>query len=42
MSVGVLGDLLLYTAPGLNAACFGAMSVGVSGDNLLRYPLHCT
>ena len=27
-----------YTAPGLNAACFGAMSVGVLGEPSLGYP----
>ena len=31
-----------YTAPGLNAACFGAMSIGVFGEPLLFYPLHIT
>ena len=31
-----------YTTPRLNAACFGAMSVGVLGDLSLCYPLHYT
>ena len=40
MSVGVLGEPLPcyppYTAPRLNAACFGAMSVDEFGDPSLR------
>ena len=31
----------LYLIPMLNAACFGAMSVGVPGEPSLGYPLHC-
>ena len=27
----------LYTLPRLNAACFGALSVGVLGDHILCY-----
>ena len=30
-----------YTAPRVNATCFGAMSVDVSDDALLCCPLHC-